>query len=203
MQSGSHALLIVDDDVLLTRSLSRSFSGLGWHVDVANGGREALEVLSLRAFDAMIVDLQMPGTNGLGVMEQLQPGGARPLTILLSGHLDVPTTMRAVRLGVYDVVEKPALPSELDEILRLGLERREHTEPGAGTGTEALELRSMYHAAVDAGEPWRVLEPLREIERRVIEGTWLSSNRNLSAAARKLGIPRSTLRDRLRKFGLL
>jgi DNA-binding NtrC family response regulator len=124
MQPGSGAVLVVDDDITLARSLSRSLAGFGWQVDVAHDGREALQILSSRSFDALVLDLQMPETDGLSVIEQLRDGASKPLTILLSGHLDVPTTVRAVRLGAYDVLEKPVLPADIDERLRTGLGQR-------------------------------------------------------------------------------
>lgn len=124
MQSGAGAVLVVDDDITLARSLSRSLEGYGWQVDVAHDGREALNVLQGKPFDALVLDLQMPEADGLTVIEQLRDGSVRPLTILLSGHLDVPTTVRAVRLGAYDVLEKPVQPADLDERLRSGLGQR-------------------------------------------------------------------------------
>lgn len=123
-QPGSGAVLVVDDDVNLARSLSRSLAGFGWQVEEAHDGREALQILQQRSFDALVLDLQMPETDGLSVIEQLRDGASKPVTILLSGHLDVPTTVRAVRLGAYDVLEKPVSPQDIDERLRIGLGAR-------------------------------------------------------------------------------
>ncbi|HEY8942886.1 MAG TPA: sigma-54 dependent transcriptional regulator [Polyangiaceae bacterium] len=124
MQNGAGAVLVVDDDITLARSLSRSLAGFGWEVEVAHDGREALTALQGRAFDALVVDLQMPEGGGLSVIEQVTDGRARPLTILLSGHLEIAATVRAVRLGAYDVLEKPVMAAELDERLRIGLAHR-------------------------------------------------------------------------------
>jgi DNA-binding NtrC family response regulator len=157
-------------------------------VDVAYDGSSALQLLGERAFDALVLDLMLPHSDGLSVMEQLsrRPQASRPVTILLSGHLDIPTTVRAVRAGASDVLEKPVTPTELDKRLRTALaDRAREAEP-----TE------------DSVDSLRPSEPLRVFERRVIEQAWLDSERNLSAAARRLGLPRTTLRDRLRKYGL-
>lgn len=124
MKNGAGAVLIVDDDIPLARSLSHSLSGFGWDVAVSHDARDALNVLSSRSFDALVLDLQLPETEGVSLFEQLADGPSRLLTILLSGHLDVPTTVRAVRFGAYDVLEKPVLPAELDEKLRSGLRQR-------------------------------------------------------------------------------
>jgi two-component system response regulator RegA len=185
MQSG--AVLVVDDEKVLADTLSRSLAGLGWSVDVAYDGGSALRLLGERAFDALVLDLRLPEADGLSVMAQLarRPVSARPITILLSGHLDIPTTVRAVRAGATDVMEKPVVPSELDRRLR-----------------NALSDRARESQSDESVDSLRPSEPLRVFERRVIEQAWLDSERNLSAAARRLGLPRTTLRDRLRKYGL-
>jgi DNA-binding NtrC family response regulator len=186
MQTG--AVLVVDDDEVVAGALSRSLVGFGWMVDVAYDGASALQLLAERAFDALILDLMLPHADGLSVMEQLsrRPQAARPVTILLSGHLDIPTTVRAVRAGASDVLEKPVTPTELDKRLRAALADRAREAAPADDSVDSL----------------RPSEPLRVFERRVIEQAWLDSERNLSAAARRLGLPRTTLRDRLRKYGL-
>lgn len=185
MESG--AVLVVDDDKVVADALARSLAGLGWSVDVAYDGGTALKLLGERSFDALVLDLRLPESDGISVMEQLarSPQSQRPVAILVSGHLDIPTTVRAVRAGAADVLEKPVAPPELDRRLRNALAER------------ARETRSE-----DSVDSLRPSEPLRVFERRVIEQAWVDSERNLSAAARRLGLPRTTLRDRLRKYGL-
>jgi DNA-binding NtrC family response regulator len=80
-----------------------------------------------------------------------------------------------------------------DEVVRVVRERRAEAEFGSSNASSQQRLI----AAVPVGEPLRV------VERRMIEGAWQASGHNLSAAARTLGLPRTTLRDKLRKYGLL
>jgi DNA-binding NtrC family response regulator len=163
-------------------------SALGWSVEIAADGVSALSLLSERTFDALVIDLMLPQADGLSVMQRLsqKPPSTRPVAILVSAHLDIPTTVRAVRAGAADVLEKPVVPVELDQRLRAALiERARQSQPEP--------------ESVDSLRP---SEPLRVFERRVIEQAWVDSERNLSAAARRLGLPRTTLRDRLRKYGL-
>jgi DNA-binding NtrC family response regulator len=195
MQSG--ALLVVDDDEIVAGSLSQSLSCFGWAVDVAHDRGAAEELLGQRAFDAMILDLRLREGDGLSLMEDLlrKTESTRPVTILLSGHLDIPTTVRAVRAGAMDVIEKPVEPVDLDQRLRAALSERERqTQPPQASAS------SMPPSEESAdGTP---SEPLRALERRVIEQVWVACGKNLSAAARRLGLPRTTLRDRLKKYGL-
>jgi len=115
------AVLVVDDDVTLTRSLAHALEGFGWSVDVASDGRTALQILGERHFDALVLSLHMPETDGLSLIERVRELPSRPVALLLSGQLDVPTAVRAVRAGAYDVIEKPALPAHIDERLRAAL----------------------------------------------------------------------------------
>lgn len=107
MRSGT--VLVVDDDILLASTLLRALTTYGWQVDVAHSGNAALEMMSRQAFDTLVLDLLIPDTDGFEVLERLRdfPAEKRPATILLSGHLDVPSTVRAVRAGAFDVLEKP------------------------------------------------------------------------------------------------
>lgn len=187
MQSG--AVLVVDDDQAVAGSLGQCLAGFGWDVDVAFDLNSATSRLEEREFDALVVDLRLPEADGLSMIERVSelPEHSRPVTILLSGYLDVQTAVKALRAGAADVIEKPVQPADLDSRLRSALsERQRKSEPPTDESVESL----------------RPSETLRVFERRVIEHTWESSERNLSAAARKLGLPRTTLRDRLRKYGL-
>lgn len=121
MRSGT--VLVVDDDILLASTLLRALTTFGWEVEVAHSGSAALEVMSQRAFDTLVLDLLIPDTNGFAVLERLRefPMEKRPATILLSGHLDVPSTVRAVRAGAFDVLEKPVSGALLHQRLLAAL----------------------------------------------------------------------------------
>ncbi len=179
---------MVDDDQAVAGSLGQCLAGFGWDVDVAFDLDSALHRLDEREFDAVVVDLRLPEADGLSMIDRMaeRPEQSRPVTILLSGYLDVQTAVRALRAGAADVIEKPVAPSELDQRLRAAVGERQRKSEPPDESVESL----------------RPSETLRVFERRVIEHTWESSERNLSAAARKLGLPRTTLRDRLRKYGL-
>ena len=117
-------LLLVDDEELFVRSLSRELSRLGWHVQTANNTEGALRALRQSEFDALVLDLQMPGPSGDHVLAELDRVLARPVAVLLSGYLNVATTVRAIQDGANDVLEKPVTARDLDIRLRALLEAR-------------------------------------------------------------------------------
>lgn len=111
------AVLLVDDDVLAARSLARELTLYGWTVRVANSADEALAAATENS-ETIIIDLHMPGMDGLSLIERLRTRGSSSVMCVLSGQLNVATTVRALRAGAQDVIEKPISGSALDVRLR-------------------------------------------------------------------------------------
>ncbi|MEZ4371534.1 MAG: sigma-54 dependent transcriptional regulator [Polyangiaceae bacterium] len=114
------SILLVDDDPAIVRYLRHGFERRGYKVTSATDGVDAIELLRKQSFDGLVLDLHMSEMDGWSVIQQLKCFPTAPLTILLSGYIDVPATVAAVRAGVYDVVEKPVTIDDLDRRLRLG-----------------------------------------------------------------------------------
>jgi DNA-binding NtrC family response regulator len=120
----SPRVLLVDDEEALRNSLSRELTLLGWQVQTAGDAESAVRALQQHEFDALVLDLQMPGPNGVHVLGELDRLLTRPVAVLLSGYLSVATTVRAIRGGANDVIEKPVMGPELDARLRALLQDR-------------------------------------------------------------------------------
>ncbi len=117
-------LLLVDDEEALRNGLSRELTLLGWQVQTAGDAESAVRALQHNEFDALVLDLQLPGPNGVQVLSELDRLLTRPIAVLLSGYLNVATTVRAIRGGANDVMEKPVTGKELDARLRALLQDR-------------------------------------------------------------------------------
>jgi DNA-binding NtrC family response regulator len=112
-------ILLVDDDLMHARSLARELGLLGWHVRVAGSGEEALYSLqSEPSPDAIVADLHMPEMDGVSLIERLRGTLSSCVYLLVSARLDTATTVRAVRAGAEDVLEKPIDAAALDLQLR-------------------------------------------------------------------------------------
>ena len=135
-------LLLVDDEELYVRGLSRELSALGWQVQTATTAEGALRALRQSEFDALVLDLQMPGPNGVDVLAELDRVLVRPVSVLLSGYLNVATTVRAIQQGASDVLEKPVSARDLDTRLRALLETRKNG-PTASVIHGQQELRKI------------------------------------------------------------
>ena len=135
-------LLLVDDEEIFVRGLSRELSKLGWQVQTADNTESALRALRQNEFDALVLDQELPGPSGGELLSELERVLARPVAVLLSGHLTVATTVRAIQGGASDVLEKPISATNLDARLRRLLEARNVSASGVGAGTNS-ELRKV------------------------------------------------------------
>src|SRR5438067_377050 len=98
---------------------------LGHEVTVCPDGRAALKVLEKATFDAAILDLRMPGLNGIEVLERLKQVTPDTEVIIMTGHASMETAIEAVRLGAFDYITKPCKLTEIDAVLRKVAEKRE------------------------------------------------------------------------------
>jgi two-component system nitrogen regulation response regulator NtrX len=100
-------VLIVDDEQNLRESIAATFRIEGHRVEMAEGGIQALEAVERGSFDLIMLDLQMPGMDGLEVLRQLRQQGYGLPVIFLTAHGSIEKAVEAVRLGAFDFIEKP------------------------------------------------------------------------------------------------
>jgi DNA-binding NtrC family response regulator len=101
-------ILLVDDEEDFTAALSQRMEARGFKVDVASNGYEALEKVNSRSYDAIILDLLMPGIDGLETLQCLRAKNEDLQVILLTGHATLDKGIKAIRLGALEILEKPA-----------------------------------------------------------------------------------------------
>lgn len=109
-------LLIVDDETDFRESASRYFARLGFRVDQAEDGEEALNVSTNKKFDVVVLDIHMPGINGIKVLEQLMKRDPAPKVIMLTGGGTIENAVESIKKGAYDFLTKPA---KLDDLARM------------------------------------------------------------------------------------
>ncbi len=107
-------ILVVDDEEPFRRLLKNELTRKGYSVSVAADGGEALRLLSNNAFDAILLDVVMPGMDGLSLMKKLKEDPQAPPIIVLTGKATVETAVEAMKNGAYDYLTKPY---KLDELV--------------------------------------------------------------------------------------
>lgn len=117
-------LLVVDDDRAFRLSTAELLRQDGYDVAAVGGGQEAVEALRNGSFDLMLLDLRMPGTDGLGIVEALRLWGDGIPILMISGFGTVDKAVEALHLGADDFLTKPVEPEILSARVAELLERR-------------------------------------------------------------------------------
>lgn len=100
-------LLVVDDDLDTRANLSDILAEFGYEVRTASDAKTALGLLDEQAFDIVLLDLKMPGMDGLQCYRELKRRSASTVAILITGFADAETRKRADQLGVWRILPKP------------------------------------------------------------------------------------------------
>jgi len=125
-------ILIVDDEITIRESLQGVLEDEGYSVAPAESGEACLETLRKQPFDAVLLDVWLPGMDGLETLQKIRDLENAPEVIMISGHGTIETAVRATKLGAYDFLEKPLsiektliLLKNAIEATRLRLENRD------------------------------------------------------------------------------
>ena len=120
-------ILVVDDDPTFRMTTAALLEADGHSVDTASDGQQAVERIKDRAFDLLLVDLRMPGIDGISLVEALRLWGHGVPILMISGFGTVDSAVRALQTGVDDFLLKPVEPEVLSARVAELLERRPQT----------------------------------------------------------------------------
>jgi len=121
-------LLIVDDEEAYRNLLNERFSMVGSSVILAATGEEALQKIRSQPFDVGILDLRMPGMDGIELFKKIREYQPLSEVIFLTGQATVDIAIEAMKLGAYDFLTKPCQLSELQVVVQKAYEKKQLTE---------------------------------------------------------------------------
>lgn len=101
------SILIVDDEAGVRASLGAVLRDEGYAVDVADSGEACLEAVTRRMPDVILLDIWLPGMDGIATLERLRERRVDTQVVMISGHASVEAAVRATKLGAFDFIEKP------------------------------------------------------------------------------------------------
>ena len=111
-------VLIIDDEASIRQSLSGALKDENYEVMTAGSGEEGLGQVLNGSFDAVLLDVWMPGIDGMETLKRIKAAAPDQLVIIMSGHGTVETAVKATKLGAYDFIEKPLSLEKLLVTLR-------------------------------------------------------------------------------------
>src|SRR6476620_1069062 len=100
-------VLVVDDEAGVRTALSGVLRDEGYAVEAVDSGEACLERVIRANYDAIVLDIWLPGMDGLATLEKLQARHVDAPVIMISGHGNIESAVRAVKIGAFDFVEKP------------------------------------------------------------------------------------------------
>ena len=118
-------ILVIDDEQAMRDSCRQTLSRNGNRVEVAEDGPTALAMLEKESFDLVILDLKMPGLNGMEVLKKIKESDPEAVVIVITGYGTVESAVEAMKRGACDFVPKPFTPDSLRAIVKRALDRRE------------------------------------------------------------------------------
>ena len=159
------SILIVDDETSILQSLSGLLSDEGFEIQTAANGYEALKVIDTESPDLVLLDIWMPGIDGIETLKEIKKHNPHIQVIIISGHGNIETAVKATKLGAFDLIEKPL---SIDKVIvainnalnfrRLEEENRylrkktleKHTITGASPPVTALKKQIAVAAPAEA-----------------------------------------------------
>ncbi len=111
-------IMVVDDEEIVRSSLTSWLEEDGYNVEAVESGKKALERLPAKNWDLMLVDLKMPGMDGLQLMEEVRKTQPDMLIIIMTAYATVDTAVRAMKQGAYDYFVKPFNPDDISLTIR-------------------------------------------------------------------------------------
>jgi DNA-binding NtrC family response regulator len=106
-------ILVIDDDETVRRSYQRSLQTVRCDVETAANGEDAIRALTDHPFDVLLLDMRMPGMDGMAVLKAAKQTAPDSEIIVITGYPTIEGAKQAVQLGAYDYLSKPVGPREV------------------------------------------------------------------------------------------
>jgi FixJ family two-component response regulator len=116
-------ILIVDDETNVRLNFRMTLETEGYEVFEVSSGEEALQSLAEHSFALAILDIRMPGMDGLELLAKMRESGIRVPAMIVTAYSDVPNAVKAMKLGAIDFLQKPLRPEDLRSIVTEILKR--------------------------------------------------------------------------------
>lgn len=126
-------VLIIDDEKNIRLTLSQCLETVGYEVDTAISGDHGLTKYSENKYDIILLDMKMPGIDGMEVLRRLKSQDPLQNVIMITAHGTIETAVEAMKLGAIDYIRKPFTPEEIRSIVKRVLDRKDIDEESASS----------------------------------------------------------------------
>jgi two-component system nitrogen regulation response regulator NtrX len=144
----SDSILIVDDERGIRETLRGVMEDEGFTADAVATGEDCLKAVDRKSYGCVLLDVWLPGIDGLETLKQLRAGGSDAAVVIISGHGNVETAVRATKLGAFDFIEKPLSIEKTVLVVRNALRQRRLELMNAELAAELAEEYVMVGESV-------------------------------------------------------
>jgi DNA-binding NtrC family response regulator len=120
-------VLVVDDEEVVRRSHLRVLASERCQVEAVGDGEQALKAMETKPFDIVLLDLRMPGMDGMSILRTMKARWPESEVIMITGYPSVDTAKEAIRLGACQYLAKPLAPDEVIEAANSAIEQKHWT----------------------------------------------------------------------------
>src|SRR5438876_10157791 len=124
MAASNGTILVIDDEEIMREILETLLRREGYDVRLASSGEEGLELARSMPFDAAVVDIMMPGLNGIETLDELKRIDDDLAVIIITAYASVESAIQAMKTGAFDYITKPFKNDEVVVVVRNAMERR-------------------------------------------------------------------------------
>jgi DNA-binding NtrC family response regulator len=163
MATTPESMLIVDDEFSVRDSLCRWFRREGFQVTGAESAAEALKAIREHPYEVALIDIKMPGMDGLELQDHVRRIDPRTAVIIITGFASVDTAVRALKHGAFDYVTKPVDPDELTHLVRRALEQRRLRDENMHLRETIDELAGVDRIVGDSPPMRKVMELVEHV----------------------------------------
>ncbi len=116
-------ILVVDDEGAIRYSISKTLQRVGYQVQTASSGEEALDMMQKQDYDVVLTDIRMPGLSGVELLAKIKERAPDAVVILLTGYANLESAIESLRLGAHDYLTKPSSSQSIRDSVSQGVER--------------------------------------------------------------------------------
>jgi FixJ family two-component response regulator len=158
LQEPDAIIAIVDDDPSVRKGLERLIRSLGWKAEPFGSAQEFLASARTEPPTCIVLDLQLPGLNGLELQKQMSEAGLETPIVFLTGHGDIPASVKAMKAGAIEFLTKPVDEQDLLNAIQEAIEHNRRTRQQQA---DVRDLRDRYESLTSREQ---------EVMQRVVSG---------------------------------
>ncbi len=154
---------VVDDETIIHEVLSQLLTSEGYEVELSSSGEEALQKHSSQAYDVILLDLLMPGLDGIEVLKSIKKMDPQAVIIIITAYASVESAIAAMKMGAYDYIQKPFKHDELLLTIERALEHKNLQDENIRLKDE-LTRKFGFESIIGKSKPMlRIFELIRAI----------------------------------------